>query len=924
MRVVLAAIWVNLLLSRAGLAQCPTYQEFTNEYRQILRRPFAEQYEPLLAWRTRWQQCNRQPDSIFVGALLQIGQEYHAQNKLTDAVGVVQQAVQICRSHPKTTRMADLAKGWYRLGVICTYQNRMQPAMDALKRAIATGATDRQADVWVSNAHLYLAYAYVTSEDYQQVLTHADAGISIARRLANEPLLANLFRQKAHALRTLERYDEAQLAITQAIDKVKGQAGLEQALADDYSVLSLILGYKNQYRDALHYAKLSYDIARQAQHSETPNLAIRLGYLYNKIHDYQNAIQYCRYGIDHATDSFSKATGYNILGTTFWQQKQFSKALACYQQGLRTLPIGFTDQSVRANPKEEQLRLMPHKGVLLTLIQEKADTWLDYAKATNNHQRLQYALDSYEVADRMIDYMRWEHVGQQSKLFWREKTRGVYERAIETCWRLNDTQQAFRFIEKSRAVMLADKLNELGAQRQLTPAQVAQEQRLRQGMAEQQNKLAGLSSGSLYDSLRTKLFAQQDSLDTFLRDLEQTNPAYYRYKYDNTVSTLADLKTYLTGRNAQFVSYFVGDSALYILAASGRRDTLIRQPVGTYAQTVRAFMGLLADPDAMNQRTNVTRFIQLGNMLYRQLLAPLNLTNGGLIVSSDGAFVPFEALSRSAGRPEYLVRTNAISYAYSVRLLLKKEAGAQSLTGFRMADFLGIAPVSFASRLDQVSLPGSDDALRPIADRFGSSVLLTHERAKRRTFLTEAVHARVVHLFTHALADDSTGQEPKLYFADSTLKLSELGDAGLPHTQLVVLAACKTGVGTNQRGEGVFSLARGFAALGVPSVLTTLWSVENRATYEITNQFYRYIADGLSKDEALQRAQIDWLDQAEGAGELPNYWAGLIIVGDAEPLDAPRRWPWIAGSALLVVAGIGLWWRRKWRVTGTIASRQIA
>jgi hypothetical protein len=95
-------------------------------------------------------------------------------------------------------------------------------------------------------------------------------------------------------------------------------------------------------------------------------------------------------------------------------------------------------------------------------------------------------------------------------------------------------------------------------------------------------------------------------------------------------------------------------------------------------------------------------------------------------------------------------------------------------------------------------------------------------------------------------------------------------------------------------------------------VLTTLWSVQNEATYRLTDSFYSYLDQGFSKDMALQRAKQDWLATAEGANQLPNYWAGLILIGDTKPLERPARWPWVAGGALLLLVAGGLgWWHRK-------------
>lgn len=913
MRTVLACVGLVVVLCQSGKAQCPTPSQLTDTYRAVLLRPFDEQLEPLLALQKQWEQCKQPFDSIYVGTLLQLGQSYHSLGDLNRAVGVVSRAVSVCRVNPTRTRVTDLTKAWYRLGVLRMYQNQIQASMSALKQAVRTGSADPQSANWVGNAYLYQAYNYTTLGDCQQTIVQADAGLPYARQLNNKNLISNLLRQKAQALFILNDYAQAQPIILSAIDNIPNEDTYQKALADSYNLLSLILAGQRQYQEAIRYAERSYAIAEKTKHTELPNLANDLSFLYAKVGNYAKAIQYGQYGIDHAVDAFGKAASYSVLGETYWRQRQFDKALTYYQQGLRTLPIGFRTQAIATNPDEKQLRLVAHKGILLTLLQDKADTWLDYAKATGSKQRLQYALNTYRVADQLIDFMRWEHTGQQSKLFWRQKTRGLYERAIETCYRLGDAEQVFRFFEKSRAVMLADKLNELGARQQLSQSQILAEKELRDSVNAQQNKLTALTPNSAsYKSVSQALSRKQEKLDDFLKQLEVSNPAYYGLKYDTTTTKLADLKSHLAARNASFVTYFVGDSALYLLAVTGDRATLHRRSVTGYNQTVQEFLALLANPVAMNRTATVARFLKVGNTLYQQLLAPLNLPEGSVIVSSDGSSIPFEVLSRLSSKPDYLVEHYAFSYEYSARRLLRNRSDLSRMAGIRKRDFLGVAPVTFAAALNQVSLPGSDEVLKPIAGRFGSSVLLTGPQATSRAFVKEAADSRVIQLFTHATAD-TTNSEPLLYFADASLRLSDLGDGALTHTQLAVLAACKTGVGANQRGEGVFSLARGFAALGVPSVLTTLWSVENKATYAITNLFYQYLDQGLPKDVALQRAKQDWFRDADNGNRLPNVWAGLVLIGDTEPLSRSVQWAWVVGSALVLLGAGGgaLWWRRR-------------
>lgn len=894
------------------LAQCPT----RNQLQATVQRLLAEadprgQVGTLQNWQQQWQQCNYPIDSTYISGLLQLGLAHHARNELPRATQIVQEAVRLCETRRPDMAADQPAKALYRLGTLLTDQS--QPAMNTLKQAIRQGQGIRSAARWVGNSYLYLANAYYSAGDFQQALNCIERGEQMAGTVNDRSLMTKLLDEKAETLNVLEQYGPARQAAERALVLWK-QAGYPAMIAKAYRLLGIIAKNQLQFTDALQYTQRAFAIAQQSRDVFfAPYYAVAVGTIYYELHRYDQAIPYFQYGFDNHTNAYAKASSLTMLGQVYHQRKAFPKALEYYQWGLTIMPLGFRNPAVTSLPGAESIRVADQKDYLLTLIQDKADTWLDYAKATGgNRQRLQSALDTYKVADQMIDYMRWDHTAQESKLYWRHKTRATYERAIETCYQLDDTEQAFRFMEKSRAVMLADKLNELGARQQLSETQAQTEKKLREAVGAQQNKLAALTPDSAnHRSVRNALGEKQEKLDAFLKQLETSNPAYYRYRYDTTTTKLAVLKDHLAGRKASFVTYFVGDSALYLLAVTGDKATLHRQPIRGYSQTAQEFMALLANPDSMNRNVNMARFLKLGNALYRQLLAPLNLPEGSVIVSSDGSSIPFEVLSRSAGEPDYLVKHYAFSYEYSARRLLRNERNLSRVAGLGKRDFLGVAPVTFAAALKQVSLPKSDEALKPIAARFESPVLLTGPQATSRAFVAEAADSRVIQLFTHATAD-TTNSEPLLYFADATLRLSDLGDGGLTHTQLAVLAACKTGIGANQRGEGVFSLARGFAALGVPSVLTTLWSVENKATYAITDLFYRHLDEGLSKDIALQRAKQEWLRTASGADLLPNVWAGLILIGDATPLNRPPQWAWItAGGVLLLGAIGGAWWRRK-------------
>src|SRR4051794_26444149 len=106
---------------------------------------------------------------------------------------------------------------------------------------------------------------------------------------------------------------------------------------------------------------------------------------------------------------------------------------------------------------------------------------------------------------------------------------------------------------------------------------------------------------------------------------------------------------------------------------------------------------------------------------------------------------------------------------------------------------------------------------------------------------------------------------------------------------MIVLSACKTGVGKHAKGEGVFSLARAFMAAGIPSTVTTLWQVNHKAIYDLTEAFYRYLHQGFPKDEALQKAKLEFIKNNSNERLLPYYCANMILIGNAAPVAFPNN-----------------------------------
>lgn len=111
---------------------------------------------------------------------------------------------------------------------------------------------------------------------------------------------------------------------------------------------------------------------------------------------------------------------------------------------------------------------------------------------------------------------------------------------------------------------------------------------------------------------------------------------------------------------------------------------------------------------------------------------------------------------------------------------------------------------------------------------------------------------------------------------DGLLTVAEvLDEVSQMRAELVVLAACETGLGNLTRAEGTIGLQRAFLSRGARGVLASLWSVQADATTLLMRSFYSYWLVGDTRAEALRKAQVD----VQRRFGHPRYWAAFQLVG---------------------------------------------
>ncbi|MFQ5675806.1 MAG: CHAT domain-containing protein [bacterium] len=274
-----------------------------------------------------------------------------------------------------------------------------------------------------------------------------------------------------------------------------------------------------------------------------------------------------------------------------------------------------------------------------------------------------------------------------------------------------------------------------------------------------------------------------------------------------------------------------------------------------------------------------------------------------IIVPDDILFYfPFEMLVAKfeQDKPRYLLQDHAVSYSASVSLLnpeLKRQrepyrdllalgnpAFEKSKAG--ITRILASMFKTIFRNEHWVPLPYSENEVKNISKNFKNSELLIGIDATERKFKQTASQYRYLHLATHYLADDRQPMFSKIVFAqdpdntkeDGYLHTFEVFNLEL-NAELVTLSACNTALGQFRRGEGLIGVSRAFMYAGVPSLVVSLWPVEDESTAYLMSQFYKYLARGDAKNVALQKAKID-LIKSDLEKNDPFYWAPFVLIGD--------------------------------------------
>jgi CHAT domain-containing protein len=272
---------------------------------------------------------------------------------------------------------------------------------------------------------------------------------------------------------------------------------------------------------------------------------------------------------------------------------------------------------------------------------------------------------------------------------------------------------------------------------------------------------------------------------------------------------------------------------------------------------------------------------QIYSDLYDILIKPVKgklqgITTLGISPNGYLHYVPFGALwSKEGGETKYLIdQYKAIFYVNSTSIfwIATDRAGKSNVSESNLVAYIN----------PDESLKFAEEEKKQLQGIFRHNKIYYGGDAKKEELETMALSNAVLHFSTHGSLNSRDSSRSYLVMANNrNLMVQDIWGLPLKGNVVTTLSACETALGQPLSGDDIVSLENAFIYAGSPSIISTLWKVDEKPTLAITTAFYRNLVDKdkkMSKAEALTQAQRDLKKNYPSYAD-PFFWAGFMLRG---------------------------------------------
>ncbi|MEL6468644.1 MAG: tetratricopeptide repeat protein [Cyanobacteria bacterium J06623_4] len=876
-------------------------------------------------------------------ALGNIGNVHLSQSNFGFALEIYKKTLSIAREYNNPLSEALALNN---IGLFHQTQGDYELALNTYQRSLEIANTIEDPVLWITTTN-NIATAHLSQGNYSTALALYQESLDFSREISNPSTtmlalgnVGNFYLLQASYAEALDYYQQS-LELSQRFDIPTSETLALTNIGNVY--LS-----QGSYAEALDYYQQSLQISQDLGARTSEILAqLNIGGVYMAQENFSKALEVFQRGLKDAQDLGDRTTESIILvniGTVHLRQENYTQARTYSQQGL-DLARTLGNRSIEALSLNSLGSAHREEG-------NTADAVKAYQQGLSIARELGDRAGEAEILANLGDLFERQDQAALAIVFFKQSV-STHEDIRNTNQALSqELKDAYTTSIEERYRRLADLL--LQENRVLEAQQVldllrAQEledyfQNVRSGETEA-NELAYWQPEEKILELYTQVLLAKDELANLRRKdfdaltaREQTRLQELSTReselldsfddfvtYPAVVKALDKLRTETNGQNIEIDALItlqnnianLPDAVLiYPLIFEDRLEIIlvppdappIRRPVEVSSADLNAaildYRNILRSP-----RQDAEPAAQ---KLYQWLIAELEddlaqLKTKTIIYAPDGAlrYIPLAALHDGN---QWLAERFAITHITT-----------QSISDFDTPPspdrrlFAGAcARCSFTPTVNDESyrfrdLPFAGAEVDNLTAQIPTADVLVDEAFGKVETENRLGSYNLIHLATHGAFVSDSPDDSFLLFGDGEIAtLREIRRWNLRQTDLVVLSACETGVGTQDLGSGVEVLGLGYQIqrAGAKAAIASLWQVNDNGTQLLMDNFYGAFTNGMPKAAAIQQAQLNLINGEGGTlqqdlrgglapastqGTLPDnqkgtrhphYWAPFILIGN--------------------------------------------
>ena len=719
--------------------------------------------------------------------------------------------------------------------------------------------------------------------------------------------------QESRALTQMGRIYFNRSNYTKALENFQNSLSIDEELEYNQAIVHTLNHIGEIYMElgenqiALEYLQKNLDYNHEMTNGYT---FMYIGMAYRNLSKYTEALEYFQKSINNFMsyngDYVMLAKAQGQMAETYYLQKNYSKSIQISNKSIETvntlshllgfgsipayshltLAQTFIDQK-KFNKAKENIESALNIALALnhnSLKQKLYSIFGDYYAEQNlDSLAIEKYKKSIEKADIIRDFLEVE----SHKSGFMTRIIDVYKKLIAILIKQNRKSEAFKYLEQMKARVLLDILNQekIDYSKVITPAESKTELSLISSIekltkmiySNQQNQSDQKKSLQLErENKQKELTAFQENLFIQYQGLREKRGRGQPIDSVENAQDLLDTK----------------EAAIYFLPT--------QEYLFTFILTKEDFSILTVDISMDNINLSINQLlngikvlnwnIEHSKILYEILIEPITdiiKDKETLCIIPEGKlnYIPFQALLNSK-RQKYLIEDYAIYYSPSLSSLkwlrTKTIKENKNLLAFGDCNFSEEKNIN-TMREKLIALPATGEEVKALNVIYSPNAnIFLGSNATESNFNNQSTKFGIIHLATHSLVNEALPLFSSIAFSkengeDGFLEAREIIQMEL-NAQLVILSACKTAFGKQIAGEGMLGLTRAFFTAGIPSVVASLWQVEDNATKVLMVEFHKRLKEGNTPDLALKGAQI-YMIKNSGYTD-PVFWSPFILVGD--------------------------------------------